>query len=88
MPALPAADGLAALEGHVLIAVAALVVHGACVDVDLLLGFGGAAAVVAAVLLGGHFGEEGLCGRGKCKVDVCGFVGFCVVWVCGFFFCF
>lgn len=56
MPALPAADGLAALEGHVLVAVAALVVHRARVDVDLLLGFRGA-AVVAAVLLCGHSGE-------------------------------
>lgn len=52
--ALPAANGLAALEGNVLIAVAALVVDGACVEVDLLLRLGGV-GVVAAVLLCGHF---------------------------------
>lgn len=55
MPALPAADGLAALEGHVLVAVAALVVHRARIDIDLLLGFRGA-GVVATVLLCGHSG--------------------------------
>jgi hypothetical protein len=67
VPTLPAPYGLAALEGHVLVAVAALVVYGAGVDVDLLLGFCGA-AVVAAVLLGGHFGgevcEDGCAGAG------------------------
>jgi hypothetical protein len=84
VPALSAADGLAALEGHVLVAVAALVVHRAGVDVDLLLGFCGA-AVVAAVLLGGHSGERfmrvGARSRGwdeRCAVGcVCGFVFLC-----------
>lgn len=89
MPALPAADGLAALEGHVLVAVAALVVHRARVDVDLLLGFRGA-AVVAAVLLCGHSGEglRGLVrGRGVetrgVRWGVCGGVCACVC-VCFF----
>lgn len=55
MSALPAADGLAALQRNVLVAVAALVVDCARVDVDLLLGFGSVGAAIVAVLLGGHF---------------------------------
>lgn len=51
---LPASNRLAALQRNVLVAVTALVVDGARVDVDLLLGLGGAGAVVAAVLLCGH----------------------------------
>ena len=54
MPALPATNRLAALQRNVLVAVAALVVHCARVDVDLLLRFGGVGAAVAAVLLCGH----------------------------------
>jgi hypothetical protein len=52
--ALSAANGLATLERNVLVAVAALVVDCAGVEVDLLLRFGGV-GVVAAVLLCGHF---------------------------------
>lgn len=53
MSALSAPNGLATLQRHILVAVAALVVHGARVEVDLLRGFGGV-GVVAAVLLGRH----------------------------------
>jgi hypothetical protein len=81
MPTLPAPYGLAALERHVLVAVAALVVHGAGVDVDLLLGFCGA-AVVAAVLLGGHFGERFAKMGARARVWDGGCV--CGMWV-GFF---
>jgi hypothetical protein len=52
MPAVPAANGLAALERDVLVAVAALVVDGARVGVD-----GGCVLLVrwGVVLLGRHF---------------------------------
>lgn len=53
MTALPAANRFAALEWNVLVAVAALVVDCAGVEVDLLLRLGGS-AVVAAVLLCRH----------------------------------
>lgn len=53
--ALSATDRLAALQRNVLVAVTALVVDGARVDIDLLLGLSVGCAVVAAVLLCGHF---------------------------------
>lgn len=68
MTALPAPDGLAALQRDILVAVAALVVHCARVDIDLLLGLGGV-GVVASVLLCGHFGVE-VCECGRAVVDL------------------
>lgn len=54
MTALPAPNRLAALQRDILVAVAALVVDCAGVEVDLLLRLGGV-GVVATVLLCGHF---------------------------------
>lgn len=53
MPTVPASNRLAALKRHVLIAVAAFVVHGAGGGVDGYGVVGGGAGVVG---LGGHFG--------------------------------
>lgn len=58
MTTLSAANGLAALQRNILVAVTALVVHCAGVQVNLLLRLGGV-CVVATVLLCGHF----RCGR-------------------------
>ena len=67
MPTVPAANGLAALERHVLVAVAALVVHCARVGVDLSCVARGAAGVGVAGgvagLGGGHFGDCSVVGR-------------------------
>ena len=54
MPTLPATNRLAALQGDVLVTVAALVVHRARIDIDLLCSFGGVRAVIATVLLSRH----------------------------------
>jgi hypothetical protein len=58
--ALAAADGLATLEGHVLVAVAALVVHGARVRVDGRRLLRGARLRSAVVVLARHCGLRGL----------------------------
>lgn len=80
MTTVPAANRLAALQRDILIAVAALVVYGAGVEVD---GSGGVLrcglrGVVAGVLLG-HFGRA----RGLCEYVCMSGEGLACVCACG-----